>query len=155
IDHNYFNRIGRQFIVTGFEAANSVTISNNYFDGHADFSTGCDGHQYWVGLLAGNGDRITFASNYIFFTAGWPARRRDVRLCLPVPHHYYSSISGHALDIDLGAFAFAEGNHFDNVVQPSTTSVGTLFSPVTSTDASGCTAHLGRACQLNTVVGSG
>ncbi|KAJ7476745.1 putative pectin lyase D [Mycena latifolia] len=176
IDHNYFNRIGRQFIVTGFGAANGVTISNNYFDGHADFSTGCDGHQYWVGLLGGDGDRITFANNYIFFHCGtWTARRRHFRIRLQIPHcqqsvpfpiapdtrtewndkDYYSSITGHALDIDLGAFALAEGNYFDSVNQPSTSNVGILYFPQTSADASACTSHLGRACQVNTLAGSG
>ncbi|KAH8797973.1 pectin lyase fold/virulence factor [Flagelloscypha sp. PMI_526] len=38
IDHNYFNRPGRQFITTGFGNAASVTISNNKFDGTATYS---------------------------------------------------------------------------------------------------------------------
>ncbi|KAJ7280907.1 putative pectin lyase precursor [Mycena rebaudengoi] len=158
IDHNYFNRIGRQFIVTGFGAANGVTVSNNYFDGHADFSTGCDGHQYWVGLFAGNGDRMTFANNYIFFTAGrgpHTGGTSGFTLRYHIVNNYYQSISGHALDISTGSFALAEGNYFDGVSQPVLADTGTLYFPQTSAQASACTANLGRACQANVLATSG
>ncbi|KAJ7342489.1 putative pectin lyase precursor [Mycena albidolilacea] len=158
IDHNYFNRIGRQFIVTGFGAANGITVSNNYFDGHADFSTGCDGHHYWVGLFAGNGDRMTFANNYIFFTAGrgpHTGGTTGFTLRYHIVNNYYESISGHALDISLGSWALAEGNYFDGVTTPVLADTGTLYFPQSSSEASACTAKLGRACQANVMSGSG
>ncbi|KAJ1302474.1 hypothetical protein OPQ81_002792 [Rhizoctonia solani] len=38
IDHNYFKDVGRQFIVTGYGAAQGVTISDNVFDGSGTYS---------------------------------------------------------------------------------------------------------------------
>ncbi|KAG8840452.1 hypothetical protein FRB91_006073, partial [Serendipita sp. 411] len=51
IDHNYIKNVGRQFIVTGYDPAKSVTISNNLFDGRATYSAVCNGKHYWVALF--------------------------------------------------------------------------------------------------------
>ena len=37
----------------------SVTFSNNYFDGTATYSTGCDGYHYWGFMFMGVQGRIT------------------------------------------------------------------------------------------------
>ncbi|KAJ7804062.1 putative pectin lyase D [Mycena olivaceomarginata] len=157
IDHNYFNRIGRQSITSGFGAANGITVSNNYFNGHADFSTSCDGHHYWVGLFAGNGDLMMFTNNYIFFTAGrgpHTGGTAGFTLWYHIVNNYYESISGHALDISLGSWALAEGNYFRGVTTSVLANTGTLYFPQSSSEASACTANLGRACQANVMSGS-
>ncbi|KAB5589743.1 hypothetical protein CTheo_6817 [Ceratobasidium theobromae] len=41
IDHNYFKDVGRQFLVTGYGAAEGVTISDNIFDGSGSMAPVC------------------------------------------------------------------------------------------------------------------
>lgn len=61
IDHNHIQNIGRQFLVNGFNPSTQVSISNDYLDGRATYSTGCDGDHHGVALFSGTGDEITFA----------------------------------------------------------------------------------------------
>ncbi|KEP55804.1 pectin lyase [Rhizoctonia solani 123E] len=65
IDHNYFKNVGRQFIVTGYGAAKSITISDNVFDGASTYSATCNGRHYWTLLFTGASDSITLARNYL------------------------------------------------------------------------------------------
>src|SRR5262249_45678247 len=70
IDHVRFAAIGRQMIVTGYGKASHVTISWNEFDGRTPYSAYCNGTHYWVWLILGASDSITFASNWIHDTSG-------------------------------------------------------------------------------------
>lgn len=70
IDHVRISLVGRQMIVTGFESAGRVTISNSEFDGTTSWSASCNGEHYWTFLFVGEGDQITFANNWIHDTSG-------------------------------------------------------------------------------------
>ncbi|GAB1528117.1 hypothetical protein RhiTH_011308 [Rhizoctonia solani] len=157
IDHNYFKNVGRQFIVTGFGAAKQVTISNNYFDGQSTWSTGCDQHHYWALLFAGNGDQITFARNYMYFTAGRGPHiggTNGYTLTLHMYNNYFNDITGHAIDADTGSKILIEGNYFNKVKTPSTGSTkGAAFAPTSSSMNSQCSGSLGRNCVSNTLAG--
>ncbi|CCO27091.1 hypothetical protein BN14_01125 [Rhizoctonia solani AG-1 IB] len=69
IDHNHFKNVGRQFIVTGYGAAKSITISDNVFDGASAYSATCNGRHYWTLLFTGASDSITLARNYLYQTS--------------------------------------------------------------------------------------
>ncbi|KAG8747107.1 hypothetical protein FRC11_012490 [Ceratobasidium sp. 423] len=157
VDHNYFKSVGRQFIVTGFGAAKQVTISNNYFDGQSTYSTGCDQHHYWALLFAGNGDQITFAQNYVYFTAGRGPHVGGMdgySLTLHMYNNYFNEIAGHAIDADTGSKILVEGNYFNKVKTPSTGNTkGAVFAPTSSSMDSQCNASLGRNCVSNTLAG--
>ncbi|KAJ1302352.1 hypothetical protein OPQ81_001166 [Rhizoctonia solani] len=159
VDHNYFKSVGRQFIVTGFGEAKQVTISNNYFDGQSTWSTGCDGHHYWALLFAGNGDQITFARNYVYYTAGrgpHTGGTAGYSLTIHMYNNYFDNITGHAIDADTGSKILAEGNHFNNVKTPSTGNAnGAVFAPTSSSMNAQCSATLGRNCVSNNLSGSG
>ncbi|CAE6337160.1 unnamed protein product [Rhizoctonia solani] len=157
VDHNYFKNVGRQFIATGFGAAKQVTISNNYFDGQSTWSTGCDQHHYWALLFAGNGDQITFARNYMYFTAGRGPHiggTNGYTLTLHMYNNYFNDITGHAIDADTGSKILIEGNYFNKVKTPSTGSTkGAAFAPTSSSMNSQCSGSLGRNCVSNTLAG--
>lgn len=70
IDHNYFARIGRQMIVTGWGAATATTISNNFFDGQSEYGHYCNDKHYWVLLLIGDQQEITLFGNRFHRTSG-------------------------------------------------------------------------------------
>ncbi|KAB5590295.1 hypothetical protein CTheo_6257 [Ceratobasidium theobromae] len=157
IDHNYLKNVGRQFIVTGFGKCSGITISNNYFDGEATYSTGCDQHHYWTFLFAGNGDQITLARNYIYHTAGRGPHiggTSGFTLTLHMFNNYFNDITGHALDASIGASVLAEGNYFNAVKTPSTGDTnGVVFAPTSSTMNAQCSGTLGRNCVSNTLAG--
>lgn len=48
IDHVTTSLIGRQHIVSGYNANTKVTISNCEINGVTNWSATCDGHHYWV-----------------------------------------------------------------------------------------------------------
>ncbi|KAH8799189.1 pectate lyase [Flagelloscypha sp. PMI_526] len=158
IDHNYFNRVGRQFIVTHYDAS-SVTISHNYFDGTADYSTGCDGYHYWAFLLLGQSDRLTLAYNYIYHTAGRGphvgGQTTTSDIYAHVYNNYFYTIHGHALDAGSGSYTLMEGNYFNGVTTPKTTNVDGATYWVTSSNVGTCTSSIGRTCQANTLASSG
>ncbi|KAH7332842.1 putative pectin lyase D [Rhizoctonia solani] len=149
VDHNYFKSVGRQFIVTGFGAAKQITISNNYFDGQSTWSTGCDQHHYWAFLFAGNGDQITFARNYVYFTAGRGPHvggTAGYSLTLHMFNNYFNDITGHAIDADTGSKIL--------VRTPSTGNAnGAVFAPTSSSMNSQCSGTLNRNCVSNALAG--
>ncbi|CAE6352857.1 unnamed protein product [Rhizoctonia solani] len=157
VDHNYFKNTGRQFIVTGFGAAKQVTISNNYFDGQSTYSTGCDQHHYWALLFAGNGDQITFARNYLYYTAGRGPHIGGLdgySLTLHMYNNYFNEIAGHAIDPDTGSKILVEGNYFNKVKTPATGNTkGAAFAPTSASMNSQCSGTLGRNCVSNTLAG--
>jgi pectin lyase len=70
IDHMKFSLVGRQFLVTGYESAGRVTVSNSEFDGKTSWSASCNGEHYWTMLFLGENDQITLANNWIHDTSG-------------------------------------------------------------------------------------
>ncbi|KAG8821655.1 hypothetical protein FRC19_007491 [Serendipita sp. 401] len=159
IDHNYIKNVGRQFIVTGFDPATQVTISNNFFDGQATYSTGCDGHHYWVALFAGKSDTITFARNYVYYTAGRGPHTGGTSgyyQWVHITNNYFNNISGHAIDSSTGSVVLVEGNYFNSVTTPSVSgSAGNEYFITSSSHVSTCTSTMGRTCQANTLASSG
>ncbi|KAH7332777.1 putative pectin lyase D [Rhizoctonia solani] len=151
IDHNYFKDVGRQFLVTGYGAAESVTISDNVFDGSGPL---CDGRHYWTLYFTGASDTITFARNY-----GRGPKLGGVSSYSQTVHiynNYFVDISDHALDAGPGSKAILEGNYFNTVVRPSTDgNTGQVFAPTDSTASAQCTSSLGRSCVSNTLLSSG
>jgi len=164
---------------SGFDAANGVTISNNYFDGTATWSTGCDNHHYWGLILAGNGDKLTFMNNWIYFTAGRSPHSGGQASSDTLLYHFVNSTSvylihiraltffqpvdyisdntGHALDIGQGTYMVAEGNYIENVKQPiaGVDVNGHLYFPSTVDDANACqNAGWGRYCEWNRIAGN-
>ncbi|KAL0574029.1 hypothetical protein V5O48_001176 [Marasmius crinis-equi] len=162
IDHNYFNRPGRQFLTTGFGQANGVTISNNYFDGTATWSTGCDNHHYWGMILAGNGDKVTLMNNWFYFTAGRSphtgGQASTDTLLYHFVNNYFSDNTGHAFDIGQGSRVLAEGNYFNNVKTPIIgveAGLAHLYFPTVVNDANACSNNaMGRVCEWNRIAGN-
>ncbi|KAG8817906.1 hypothetical protein FRC18_000326 [Serendipita sp. 400] len=159
IDHNYIKNVGRQFIVTGYDPAKSVTISNNLFDGRATYSAVCNGKHYWVALFTGTSDTITFAQNYIYMTSGRGPHVGGTSGYTQYVHlvnNYYVSVGGHAIDSQVGAVTLAEGNYFNTVTTPSVSgSAGNEYFIQSSSELSACQSALGRTCQANTLLSSG
>ncbi|KAJ1302264.1 hypothetical protein OPQ81_001083 [Rhizoctonia solani] len=159
IDHNYFKDVGRQFLVTGYGAAEGITVSNNVFDGSGDYSPLCDGHHYWTLYFTGESDTITFARNYLYKTSGRGPKLGGVSSYSQMVHiynNYFVDITDHALDAGPGSKAILEGNYFNTVVRPSTDgNTGQVFAPTDSTASAQCTSILGRSCVANTLLSSG
>ncbi|KAG8946409.1 hypothetical protein FRC04_011855 [Tulasnella sp. 424] len=157
IDHNYFARVGRQFIVTGFDPVTQLTISNNYFDGRTSY--GCNGKHYWVWLFLGTADRITVMQNHVYSTSGraphiggYSGSNQQLHLV----NNYYDTIDGHAIDTDISSHVLAEGNYFKSVTTPDTNNHNGLeYFVQTVADAGACTSHLGRVCEWNRLESSG
>ncbi|CAE6535675.1 unnamed protein product [Rhizoctonia solani] len=114
-------------------------------------------HHYWVLLFTGNGDQITLARNYVYYTA-----RRGPHIggtsgytqTLHMYNNYFNSITGHALDPATGSRVLMEGNYFNAVKTPSTgDTAGTVFAPTSSTMNTQCSSTLGRNCVSNTLTG--
>ncbi|KAF8687573.1 Pectate lyase, partial [Rhizoctonia solani] len=183
IDHNYFNRVGRQFIVTfqhstSIRAPKSPSPITTLMEGPTtrqlmilDKALGFYSpsptnllvldvtHHYWAFLMLGKGDQITFARNHVYYTAGRGPHIGGTSGNSPATkfsYSYFNDITGHALDADVGATVLAEGNYFNNVKTPSTGNAnGSVFAPTSSTMADQCSSALGRKCVLNTLSGSG
>ncbi|EUC64278.1 pectin lyase [Rhizoctonia solani AG-3 Rhs1AP] len=157
IDHNYFKDIGRQFLVT-VHTAESITISNNIFDGASAYSPTCNGYHYWNVLFSGSPDSITFAKNYLTKTSG-----RGPRLdgsgkfqLVHIFNNYFHDISGHALDAGGQSKVLLEGNYFNNVTEPATPdSNGSVFAPTDDTTAAECESYIGRKCIPSSLESSG
>ncbi|KAH7332836.1 pectin lyase fold/virulence factor [Rhizoctonia solani] len=133
IDHNHFKDVGRQFIVTHFNPDTKVTISNNYFDGQATWSTGCDKHHYWVFLMLGKNEQMTLAHNYIHCTSDRGPHIGGTSGNKQLLHIYFNDVTGHALDPGVGSSVLAEGNYFNKVQTPLTgNKAGAVFAPTSS-----------------------
>lgn len=59
------------------------------------------------------------------------------------------------MDPYAGASVLAEGNYFINVITPLIADGGSVYAPLTASDGAACQSVLGRACQPNTLLGSG
>ncbi|KIO19215.1 polysaccharide lyase family 1 protein [Tulasnella calospora MUT 4182] len=160
VDHNYIARVGRQFIVTGFDPATQVTISNNYFDGTTSYSASCNGEHYWFLLFAGSADTITVTNNHIYKTSGRGPHVGGIsgyNQQIHIVNNYYDTVGGHAIDAAVSSHILVEGNYFKSVTTPDTgTSSGGLeYFVQTVSDATTCANYLTRYCEWNRFESSG
>ncbi|KAJ7233041.1 pectate lyase [Mycena rebaudengoi] len=153
VDHNYFQNIGRQMVVTHYGAVTQTTFSNNVFNGDSTYSATCNGCHYWTALFTGAGDQITFALNYLYKTSGRGPHVGGTSgnfQNIHVYNNYFVSIAGHAVDPEVGSKVLLEGNYFNTVSQPSLAGAGQAYIPTTAAQASACSSLLGRSCITNT-----
>jgi pectin lyase len=155
IDHCKFSLMGRQMIVTGYEKAGRMTISNCEFDGLTSWSASCDGHHYWTLFFLGAADKITLESNYIHHTSGRGPKvggNVNASVVLHAVNNYWANTTGIALEDGVQAFVLLEGNYFENVSYPRTYAPeGQVFAPLENSPI--CETALGRPCQANQIVG--
>jgi pectin lyase len=157
IDHCKFSLIGRQMIVSGYEKAGRVTISNCEFDGRTSWSAQCNGQHYWTMYFTGASDSITLQSNYIHHTSGrGPKVGGDSKanVVLHAVNNFWQNIQGVALDNGIGGNVLLEGNDFENVDYPRLVGKpreGQVFAPMSH--SSTCQTSLGRPCQANKISG--
>lgn len=146
-------------------------------NGATNFSTSCDGQQYWGLELVGADDQITFASkclnhtslipiytnlghtniclldNYVYRTSG-----RSPALSGKTLFHAVNSVwennSGHAIEGTDDGQGLFEGCVFNNVTQIVGDYVGQLFSSPDATANKACSAALKRDCETNIIVDS-
>ncbi len=157
IDHNRFNRIGRQMIVTGWGRASNVTISWNDFDGSNEYSPYCNGRHYWNLLLVGDGDTITFANNRVRHFSGRGPHAGGSQghpSLLHLLNNHFEDGSWHALDPADPVRALVEGNHFAEVQVPiiDGSNPGYVWASLgedTQSHRQLCEQALGRACVGN------
>jgi pectin lyase len=142
-------RPGRQHYTFGFTPSTRITLSSNFINGEADYSTGCDSYHYWVFEMVGTGDTITMKNNYITKTSGrGPAL--SGKTLLHAVNNVWSDVKGHLLEGgDAGARGLFEGNVFLNVDNIVADYAGKLFGSPDATTNKQCSASLGRACQVN------
>ncbi|KAJ5192625.1 Pectin lyase fold/virulence factor [Penicillium cf. viridicatum] len=154
IDHVTTQYTGRVHYVFGQEANSHVTISNSFMNGATNFSTSCDGQQYWGLELVGADDQITFANNYVYRTSG-----RSPALSGKTLFHAVNSVwennNGHAIEGTDDGQGLFEGCVFNNVSQIVGEFVGQLFSSPSDTANKACSAALKRDCVTNIQVDSG
>ncbi|KFY77696.1 hypothetical protein V499_02978 [Pseudogymnoascus sp. VKM F-103] len=70
-------------------------------------------------------------------------------------NNLFSNMKGHAFDIYDSTSALLEGNMFGSVDSPMASYTGLIYNVPDSSSASACSSTLGRACEVNTVTGSG
>ncbi|KAF4307318.1 putative pectin lyase a precursor protein [Botryosphaeria dothidea] len=158
LDHVKISLIGRQFLVTGYETAGRVTISNSELDGQTSWSASCNDEHYWTMLFLGENDQITLANNYVHDTSGRSPKVGD-KSTIHAVNNYFQTNKGHNFDIEEGAQILFEGNVFEDCKAPMTEAAlavtSGLFNTPTSSDASKCSSALGRDCQVNSLSNSG
>ncbi|KAJ8104634.1 hypothetical protein OPT61_g10653 [Boeremia exigua] len=139
IDHCKTSLIGRQHLVSGWEPAGHVTVSNTEFDGVTDWSAACGTKQhYWAILLIGRQDYYTFAGNWLHDISGrGPHYGTDKDGATNVFHavnNLFENMNGHAFDVEPSTWSLIEGNAFVNVKQPATSpSSAAIALPTLST----------------------
>ncbi|KAK4870036.1 hypothetical protein LT330_005760 [Penicillium expansum] len=154
IDHVTTQYTGRVHYVFGQEANSHITISNSFMNGATNFSTSCDGQQYWGLELVGADDQITFANNYVYRTSG-----RSPALSGKTLFHAVNSVwennNGHAIEGTDDGQGLFEGCVFNNVSQIVGDYVSQLFSSPSATANKACSGVLKRDCVTNIQVDSG
>ncbi|KAE8142978.1 putative pectin lyase E [Aspergillus pseudotamarii] len=163
IDHNKFSLIGRQHIVSGWQPAGHVTISNNEFDGRTEWSAGCNGKHYWTLLLIGEKDYYTFAGNWVHDVSGRAPHMGTTKTNSENFFHgvnnYFQNIGGHSFDVDANTWMLLEGNVWEGVDTPITDTTlksGAIIYNVPNTQAGrGCDGAISRSCEVNQLVKSG
>ena len=145
IDHVKISRIGRMFLVTGYNANTGVTVSNSEFDGQTDWSASCDGYHYWALFFIGDGDQITFKNNYVHHTSG-RSPKVDTGSFVHVVNNYWYENSGHCFEGE-GGYALVEGNTFEAVAAMESDWAGAMLA--SASDIAACADALGRECMAN------
>jgi len=153
IDHVKISLIGRQMIVTGYDKAGRVTISNSEFDGQTSWSASCNGNHYWTMLFLGSDDQITLSGNYVHDVSGRAPKiggADTANVLVHAVNNFFHNNLGHDFDIAEGGQALIEGNSFEGVTTPmlSDTSSNIFDTPTTSSGSS-CSSYIGRSCQIN------
>ena len=151
ISHVTTSLIGRQHLVTGNTKNTGVTISDHFVNGTTPWSASCNSYHYWGVFLTGEFDTITFKNNYIYHVGG-RAPKLGGAAVVHMANNYWDDIDGHAFEGE-NAYALVEGSVFNNVktpVMPDNTAA--VYTPVA--DDAACEAALGRACVVNSLVGS-
>ena len=165
IDHNYFARIGRQFIVTGWDFSTNLTISNNFFDGAADYGFFCNGKHYWTLLFNGANENITLIANRFVNVAGRAPETGNTGGTLHIVNNLWDANNYY---INVGpsksVVAFLEGNYFTPTneffvpINGQDKDTDPIFAPLDGTiDLANpdCQAVLGRSCSSNYATPSG
>jgi len=147
-------------IVTGYDAAGKVTISNNEFDGTTSWSASCNGDHYWTMLFLGDQDYITLSNNYVHDVSGRaPKVGGSGSIVMHAVNNYFENVGGHDFDVAEGGNVLIEGNVFKSSKQPITAASesdgGSLFNVPSTSSASTCASYLGRACVANELTDSG
>ncbi|KAK0662655.1 putative pectin lyase F-2 [Lasiodiplodia hormozganensis] len=158
LDHVKISLVGRQMLVTGYESAGRVSITNSELDGQTSWSASCNNEHYWTMLFLGDGDQITFANNYIHDTSGRSPKVGDA-VTLHAVNNYFQTNKGHNFDVEQGAQILIEGNVFEDCKAPMTEAAlavtSGLFTVPDSSAAAQCSSALGRDCQVNQLTSSG
>ncbi|KAG1693285.1 hypothetical protein DVH05_023749 [Phytophthora capsici] len=160
LDHVKVSRVGRQMVVTNKAGVASLTISNSDFDGNTEFSSSCDGRHYWTFLFYGKNTGVSMLNNYVHSTSGRSPKvggNKNEHVTVHIANNYWGNNSGHSFELGENAYVLAEGNYFDNTKQPldKKTTMGALYGPTGTDGTDLCSASLGRACSVNTLVNSG
>ena len=144
-------------IVTGYEAAGRVSLTNNEFDGKTSWSATCNGQHYWSMLFLGSADKITMADNYLHNLSGRaPKVGGSGDVTLHAVNNLFSDMDGHSFDVRAGASTWVEGNVFENVKLPFTSETSTSGGMLYNAAGADCqTSAVARSCVANSVSGSG
>lgn len=165
IDHNYFARVGRQFIAAGTGSVINLKVSNNKFDGTSDYGHYCDGRHYWNLLIDTSTVSATIANNWFYNTSG---RAPQVETptnsgyggLVQVVNNYYSGNSHIGIASSPNVLLVVEGNYFlhdENFfpIYHSSSNKSTrdlIFAPLSGNAgslSSACLSVLGRDCAGN------
>ncbi|KAA8895732.1 polysaccharide lyase family 1 protein [Sphaerosporella brunnea] len=156
IDHCKISLIGRQMLVTGYDAAGLVAVTNTEFDGSTSWSATCNGDHYWTMLFYGSADHVTLAGNYIHDVSGRaPKVGGSGSTTLHAANNYFQDVGGHAFEVGTGAKVLIEGNVFDAVTTPITAASASAGGLIYNAGGSACSPYIGRGCQANSVSNSG
>jgi pectin lyase len=110
-------------------------------------------------MFIGDGSVITLDRNYYHAVSGRAPKLGEpgVSQDIQATNNYFYNMKGHAFDVYVGTSLLAEGNVFESVTTPMTTtsSAGTIFDVPTSSSSSTCSSYLGRTCPVNSFSSSG
>uniref|UniRef100_A0A1B6CUW1 pectin lyase n=1 Tax=Clastoptera arizonana TaxID=38151 RepID=A0A1B6CUW1_9HEMI len=159
IHGNYIARIGRQMFVTGLNACKNITVSYNTFDGRSPYSAYCDGSHYWLWLIEGADDFVTFYQNTVIYTSGRGPHLTgspNSKGLLHIIKNIFINIQ-HAGLIDAAspaARALIEGNLFYNVSYVVNNNFGHIYYIFNKNDAEVCRKYIKRKCFVNSAKNS-
>ncbi|ESZ92087.1 hypothetical protein SBOR_7544 [Sclerotinia borealis F-4128] len=119
-------------------ASNRVTVSTRSSTALLSGLLNVTIHHYWTLYFTGSQDKVTFKGNYIHNTSGRGPKvgglsgSVEPNVFFHAANNYWSDIAGNAFQIGKGAKVLAEGNLFENAVQPLIFDFGVTSSPLWS-----------------------